>query len=188
MIVKDSGDYQLAPAGQHLSVCVDVIDLGNVVVEWNGEKKTQHKCRIVWEIDETMPKNGERYTVRRQFTASLSQKANLRAFLEAWRGQPFTEQELAGFDTENLIGVNAVLQIVHNKKGDRTYDNINAVMKPMKGMAKLTSSPAYLRVKDRPTTGNGAMPRSAQDDHAPPMNDDDWGAGDDPTEDTSVPF
>lgn len=148
LVLKDSNDFQLAPEGQHQAVCVDVVDLGMVAVEWNGQKKTQHKCRIVWEIDELMP-NGKRFTVRRQFTASLGSKASLRTFLEAWRGRPFTDAELAGFDTEQLIGVNALLQVVHTKKGDRTYDNINAIMRLAKGMVPIEPSDSYVRVQDR---------------------------------------
>lgn len=175
LIVKDSGDFQIAPAGQHRAVCVDVVDLGNVVVEWAGKKKTQHKCRLVWEIEERMA-DGRSFVVGRRFTASLGEKAALRAFLEMWRGKPFTADELAGFDTETLIGIGAIVQIVHEKKGDKTYDNINVIMKPMKGTAHLAPTGKYVRVKDRPTAEASALPGSAaptDDDFPPPIDDDD---------------
>lgn len=168
LILKDTGDFKLAPAGQHQAVCVDVIDKGMVVVEWNGQKKSQHKCRIVWEIAELMD-DGKRFTAGRQFTASLSEKANLRGFLEAWRGRAFTEDELAGFDTESLIGVNALIQIVHTKKGDKTYDNINSIMKLVKGMEKLLPSGSYVRVKDRTPADQAAHSH----DDPPPIDDSD---------------
>lgn len=167
LILKDTGDFKLAPAGQHQAVCVDVIDKGLVTVEWQGKKKQQHKCRIVWEISEVMD-DGRRFTVGRQFTASLSERANLRGFLEAWRGRPFTEDELAGFDTETLIGVNALVQIVHTKKGDRTYDNINSIMKIVKGMEKMAPSTEYVRVRDRTPEQ-----QHAENDDTPPLTDDD---------------
>lgn len=168
LVLKDTGDFQLAPAGQHQAVCVDVIDKGMVTVEWNGNKKQQHKCRIVWEIDEKM-EDGRRFTVGRQFTASLSERANLRGFLEAWRGRAFTEDELAGFDTEQLIGVNALIQIVHTKKGDRTYDNINSIMKIPKGMQRIEPTGSYVRVKDRTTDEQ----RADDDEFPPPLTDED---------------
>ncbi len=167
LILKDSGDYQLAPAGVFQAVCVDVIDKGLVTVEWQGQKKQQHKCRIVWELDEVTTE-GRQYTASRQFTASLSSKANLRAFLEAWRGRPFTDDELAGFDTEQLIGVNGQIQIVHAKKGDRTYDNVNAIMKLARGVEKMKPSGTYTRVKDRTPAE-----QQAANDEAPPITDDD---------------
>ncbi len=170
LVLKDSNDFQLAPEGQHQAVCVDVVDLGMVAVEWQGQKKTQHKCRLVWEVDEKMP-NGKRFTVRRQFTASLGMKANLRGFLEAWRGRPFTDAELAGFDTEQLIGVNALIQVVHTKKGDKTYDNINAIMRLAKGMTPIEPTADYVRVQDRT---NGQQ----EADEIPPFDESD----------SSVPF
>ncbi len=169
LILKDTGDFKLSPAGQHHAVCVDVIDKGLVAVEWEGKKRTQHKCRIVWEIDALMEDGKTRYTAGRQFTASLGEKAALRAFLEAWRGRPFTEDELSGFDTEQLIGINALIQIVHTKKGDRTYDNINSIMKLVKGMEKMSPSGKYIRVKDRTPA------EQAQNSHddPPPLDDSD---------------
>ncbi len=167
MILKDTGDFKLSPAGQHQAVCVDVIDKGLVAVEWEGKKKTQHKCRVVWEIAEVTD-DGTRHTVGRQFTASLGEKASLRGFLEAWRGRAFTEEELAGFDTDSLIGVNALLQVVHAKKGDRTYANVNSIMKLVKGMDRMAPSGKYVRVKDR-------TPEQAANSHddAPPLDDSD---------------
>ncbi len=170
LVLKDSNDFQLAPEGQHQAVCIDVVDLGIVAVEWDGKKKTQHKCRIVWELEELMP-SGQRFTASRYFTASLGMKASLRGFLEAWRGRAFTDVELAGFDTEQLIGVNCQIQIVHTKKGDKTYDNINAIMRIGKGVTPMEPSDSYVRVKDR-TAGQG------EPEKAPPFDD----------ADNSVPF
>lgn len=174
LILKDTGGgtFTLAPDGQHVAVCVDVVDLGIVKTTWQGQEKQVHKCRIVFEIGETNPENGnKRFTVSQMFTASLSEKANLRKFLESWRGRAFTKEELAGFDTEQLIGAPAVVQVVHAEKGDKTYANINSVMKLMKGLPKLSPSGSYIRVRDRTPepTGNGAPP----DDGAPFQDDDD---------------
>jgi hypothetical protein len=165
MILKEEGKvFDLVPAGQYLGVCVDFVDIGMVETSWRGEKRMTHKCRIVFELAETNPKTGDRYIAGERFTASLSEKANLRAFLEQWRGQPFTADELKGFDTEKLIGANAYVQIVHNAKDDKTYDNINSVMKPMKGTARLEPSGKYQRVKDRPKpSGNGTGPLTGEE-------------------------
>lgn len=164
LILKDAGGgtFTPAPEGQHVAVCVDVVDLGIVKTEWKGEARTVHKCRIVFEIGETM-ENGNRFTVSQMFTASLGEKANLRKFLESWRGRAFTKEELAGFDTEQLIGAPAVVQVVHAEKGDKTYANINSVMKLMKGLPKLSPSNDYIRVKDRKEqNGNGSSPEQEQ--------------------------
>ena len=59
---KASPSFTPAPAGTHAAVCVDVIDMGDVVSEFNGKKKTQHKIRIVWQLDE-LRDDGKRFTV-----------------------------------------------------------------------------------------------------------------------------
>src|SRR5688572_1899141 len=121
LILRDSGKtFTPAPEGGHSAVCVDVVDLGIVKTEWKGKEKQVHKCRIVFEIGEQM-ENGQPFTVSQQFTASLSEKANLRKFLEAWRGRPFTPEELAGFDTEQLIHAPAVVQVVHREREGKVY-------------------------------------------------------------------
>ena len=169
LILKEGTTFKLVPAGQYNAVCVDVVDLGIVKTQWQGKEKTVHKCRIVFELDAVDRDTGKRLTLGAYFTASLSEKANLRKFLEGWRGRPFTAEELKGFDTESLIGIGALLQVIHTPKGDKTYDNINSIMVPPKSMTWLEPSGKYVRVKDRPADANGAPPT----DDAPPHDDDD---------------
>lgn len=169
LIVKDGGKTFIpAPEGQHAAVCVDIIDLGMVETTWQGKQKKSHKCRVVFEIDERTPE-GQRFTVREQFTASLNEKAALRKFMESWRGRPFTEDELKGFDLEALWSAPALIQVVHKARGEKTYANISSIMKLPKGVARLEPSKDYVRVRDR-TEQNGDGP---PDDGAPPLDDDD---------------
>ncbi len=139
--------YTPAPAGTYPAVCVDVVDEGMKPTP-NGEK---HKVSLHFQIDEPFPgKPGEFFTVRKWYTLSLNEKATLYADLVAWRGKPFTDEELAGFDLEKLIGVPCIVNIVHKPSADgsRTYANITSIMRPMKGTAPFTGGP-YTRLKDR---------------------------------------
>lgn len=169
LTLKEGGTFKLVPAGQYNAVCVDVVDLGIVKTTWQGKEKEVHKCRIVFELDALNAETGKPLTLGVYHTASLSEKANLRKFLEAWRGKAFTAEELKGFDTEVLVGVGALIQVVHATKGDKTYDNVNSIMVPPRAMKWLEPSGAYVRVKDRPTDANGNPPA----DDAPPHGDDD---------------
>lgn len=147
---KAAPSFTPAPAGTHAAVCVDVVDLGDVLTEFNGKKRTQHKIKIVWQIEETRD-DGERFLVHRRYTNSLHEKATLRRDLESWRGRPFTEDELSGFDLENLLSVGALLNIIHQQREGSTYANVASVMRLMKGM----TAPApldYVRVCDRKET------------------------------------
>ena len=149
IIAKAGPTFVPAPEGQFPAVCADVVDLGMVTTEWNGSKRTAHKIRIVFLISEQTD-DGRPFTVSQLFTLSLSEKANLRKFLESWRGRAFTAAELTdGFDIEKLLGADALVQIVHAQKGDKVYANIATIMKAMKGMDKVTIPSDYVRAKDR---------------------------------------
>ena len=41
-----------APEGQHNAVCCDVVDLGVIETEYNGQKSKNHKVRLVFQIGE----------------------------------------------------------------------------------------------------------------------------------------
>lgn len=126
------GNFTLAPEGVHQAVCVDIIDLGMV----HSEKfnSTSHKIDVVFQINQINPENNKRFLIRSRFTLSISPKANLRTFLEAWRGKKFTAEDLEkGFDVERLIGANANVNIVHN--GD--WANIASIMPLSQGQAKI---------------------------------------------------
>lgn len=148
IFAKASGaNYIPAPAGTHIAVCVDVVDLGMLEVTFSGKKKTQHKIRIVWQIDEDRD-DGKPFQVNRRYTLSLHEKAGLRKDLESWRGRPFTEEELAGFDVETVIGAGCMLSVIHSTKDGSTYANVSSVMKLHKGM-QAPSQREYVRVIDR---------------------------------------
>lgn len=186
MILKDEGKtFTPAPAGSHVAVCVDVADLGVWDETWEGESKRTPKLRLVFEIDEKRPEDGKRYVVGAMMTASLGKKANLRKLLDQWRGRPFTDEELKGFDTERLIGASALLTLVHAPKGDKTYANISSAVPLPKQMAAAKIAPAgdYVRVKDRSVEDQikagvkpPALPGSTtapEDEYTAPIDDDD---------------
>lgn len=164
LLAKATASFIPAPGGVHQAVCVDVVDKGMVASVFY--KRTSHKCLLVWEIDETMD-NGERFTVRRMYTVSLNEKAALRKDLESWRGRPFKEEELKGFDVESVLGANCNLNLVQQTRDGETYANIQAIMPLMKTQQKLSLSGKYVRVKDRSETkqrtgGNGGTTHAAQ--------------------------
>ena len=74
--------------------------------------------------------------ISREYTLSLHKKANLRADLESWRGKGFTDRELEGFDLENILGKNCMLNIIHKQTEKAIYANIVSVMPLMKNMQK----------------------------------------------------
>lgn len=142
--------YAPAPEGTQQGVCVDVIDLGMKPNAFkNGE--LQHKIRIIWQIDE-LREDGLRFTVGKQYTLSLHEKATLRRDLEAWRGKKFTEDDLKGdgFDVEKLVGANALLAITHERSSTdptKVFANVTTISPLLKNMPKL----AMLGYERKPT-------------------------------------
>lgn len=145
-----SEKYPLIPAGTYNAVCVDVVDEGEKESNFDGKKKMQRKVSVWWQLDEERPDKAERFSVRKWYTLSLNEKSSLTADLVAWRGKPFTPEELDGFDLEKLIGVPAMVTIVHKPSADgtRTYANVAGVASPPKKMPKLEVE-NYIRRKDR---------------------------------------
>lgn len=135
---SETKHYTPAPEGTHQAVCVDVIDLGMKPNPFK-EGAQQHKIDVAWQIDE-LRDDGKRHIVYKRYTLSLNEKATLRHDLESWRGRPFTDQELKGFDVEVLIGVNCLVNIQHKpstKDANKVFANVVSVIKPPKGMAQL---------------------------------------------------
>jgi hypothetical protein len=80
--------------------------------------------------------DGRPFSISREYTATFGPKGNLRKMLEAWRGRPFTTEELGGFSLENVLGKPCLLGVVHkpSKDGTKVYANVNSVMALPKGM------------------------------------------------------
>lgn len=122
LIASDKGgEFELVKPGLHHAVCYAVVDLGTQINEMYQNK--QHKIWIAFEIPKeriTMMENGQEVdrprVISEFFTLSLGEKANLRAFLENWRGTPFTDEQADGFDILNLVGVGAMIQVAHKPK------------------------------------------------------------------------
>ena len=145
LLASDKGGKGFDPVaeGVHNAVCYSVVDLGHHLDEKFG--KRNHNILITWELPSErieIEKDGVKHNLPRaiskKYTLSLNEKANLRKDLQTWRGRVFTEKELEGFDIKNLLGKSCMIQVIHNKKGDKTYANITAIMLLMKGVAPLT--------------------------------------------------
>jgi hypothetical protein len=130
------GDFEQCPAGSFAARCYQIIDLGHQTFEWKGEAKVAPKVRITWELNEMM-QDGRPFSISREYTASIGDKANLRKDLEAWRGRPFSSDELRKFSLETVLGAPCLLGVVHkpSKDGSKVYANVGSIMALPKGMA-----------------------------------------------------
>lgn len=145
--------YTPHPEGQFAARCIDVVDMGWQKTDY-GPK---YKVRVVFYCGETEDREieGEKVTMPLTiscfFTASLHEKANLRAFLESWRGKSFTSEEAQAFDLEKMLGAAAFIQVTHNHASNgNTYANVKSIMRLPQGMTPPAIPSDYQRVCDRP--------------------------------------
>lgn len=120
--------------------CYSIIDLGTQTTTGAFGTKEQRKIRVIWELPDEKAvfdeaKGEEPFTIAKEYTLSLYEKANLRHDLESWRGKPFTAEELKGFDISKLIGAPCLLSIIHKTaKSGNEYAAIASVSSLPKGM------------------------------------------------------
>lgn len=132
---KDNGggDFEQPPIGTHIARCVKIIDIGTQKSEYQGQANIRRQTIIAWELPNELISEGEYagkpFTVSRFYTASLSEKANLRADLESWRGRAFTKEELRGFAAKNILGKPCLISLIANEKGKSKISGVMALTK-----------------------------------------------------------
>jgi hypothetical protein len=133
---SENGGFEKAPAGNHLAVCYEVIDLGTQEVEYQNEKKRQRKIWLSWELPNELMDDGRPYVIGKRYTLSSFERAKLRTDLESWRGCKFQDEDFGPegkFDIKNVIGVGCFLNVVHSESNGRMYANIEAIAALPKG-------------------------------------------------------
>lgn len=122
------GDFEMTPAGVYVARCYRIIDMGTQTSTGQFGTKSQKKVMISWELldDEAKMSDGRPFAVHQFYTASLSEKAKLRADLEAWRNKKFTSEELESFDLMTVLGAYCQIQVVHSEDGK--YANVQTIM------------------------------------------------------------
>jgi hypothetical protein len=139
---ENSKPRELIPEGVHPAICYMVVDIGT---HYNPTfDKSARKIVVGWEFPEIrikMDDGADKPKVNSMtLTLSLHEKATLRRLTEGWRGRRFTQEELKGFDVSNLLGVNCQIQIIHEEKNGKTYDNITNILPPSTGKIKVVET------------------------------------------------
>ena len=148
---KSSGvSFTPHPAGQFVAQAVDVIDLGERVDDgksFGNPPSLQRKCVIMFRTGETN-ELGKLTDIGQEFTVSMNEKANLRKFLESWRGEKYSEsQVMEGVPLHKLTGYFALITTtIETSRQGRKYGKIlNAVPVPKAMRSVLPTFPVYER-------------------------------------------
>jgi hypothetical protein len=153
----DTKQFPIHPDGQHPMLCVDVIDLGSKVEQYqNNPARIVPKCAIVWASGIVDDDSGELLTVSRELTVTMGENSAgvpsaLRALLGQWRGKEYSPDEAKNPPPmHELEGVPALVTISHkpNKAGTRVYANVLSVAKcPAKLVEDIGDVSGYQRGK-----------------------------------------
>lgn len=133
IIAENNGtNFTQIPAGNHIARCYEMIQIGTII-EKTGiyAGKESHKVRLTWETpDEThdFGKGQQPFSISKEFTLSMNEKATLRKMLESWRGKAFTEEEAKRFDITKLLGKPCMLNVIHKKsQTGKDYAEISSI-------------------------------------------------------------
>lgn len=131
---------EIVPAGNHVARCYSMVEIGTVTTEYMGEEKSLKKVRVSWELPFKKkvfkPENGEQpYSISKEYTLSMYEKANLRKDLESWRGKGFNDTEAKSFDISKLLGKPCMINVIHkeSKKGNM-YAQVSSITPIPDGM------------------------------------------------------
>lgn len=126
-----TSDFEPAPAGTHLGICVRITDMGTQ----EGRYGPKRRLRLSWELPDEAMRDGRPFVVSNSYTWSMHKQSTLRQHLEAWRGQPFTDRDFGpgGFDIKNLLGKACLVTIQHKETEGQTWSVVTAVSRLMKG-------------------------------------------------------
>ena len=134
--------YTPVPAGTHVGVCYQLIDLGTAVVKgFDGNPTRKHELIIGWELPDEKMEDGRPMTINHWYTFSMNEKANFRKHLEAWRGRAFTLDDMETFEVERIIGTGCLLSVVDKQKRDGSS---KTVVGAVAALPKGTSVPALV--------------------------------------------
>lgn len=186
---KDAGSgFDPHTEGQHAVVCVDVVNLGTRPEEFPGsDPRESPKAALVFASGERHA-TGELVIVTVEMTLSMHEKANMRQFLESWRGRGYTpEQSEAGVPLHKLHGQTGLASIEHIvTRRNRLFAKVRSIAPLPDGMEP--PDPKIIDEYERPEFFAArkkeyatelaayrarARPSDEPDDYGDPADDDD---------------
>lgn len=131
---KESGggdSFSPPPLGTHLARCIRLIDIGTQNDKFEGKETNKRKVIIGWELpnEPNSDDDGKPFIATQFYVQSLHEKAKLRKHLTAWRGRDFTPEELAGFDSKNILDKPCIVNIVPNENKKHVVGGVAGMMR-----------------------------------------------------------
>lgn len=139
IIKQTESTFLPVPAGTHVSRCYSMVSIGTQK-SLNPQYTPKFQVILFFEIPgETITVGGEtRPMVISEwlncYLGSATKPSKTRTLIESWRGRPFSEQELAGFNIANVVGAPCLLNVMHEVKAGKSREKIASITPLPKGM------------------------------------------------------
>jgi len=132
---------ELIPADNYMATCTEMIFVGTIEEEFQGEKKLMPKIRLTWEIPSLTKvfkeeKGPQPLVISKKFTYSMGDKATLKKFLDNWRGKAMTPEESKKFVPTVLLGKPCMLNVIHrtSEASGNVYQDVGSASKLPSGI------------------------------------------------------
>lgn len=161
LITAEGKEFEQPPVGTAVARCYRILDLGTQEGTWKNKPIFRRQVHFTWELPNDLMSEGDHagkpFATSKFYTASLSEKANLRKDLENWRGREFSPEELAGFDPRNVLGKACLLSLTKNEKGKVRVTGVSGLPKGM-DVPKQVNPSIYFSLDDFSTSEFEALP------------------------------
>ena len=127
---KGGGGGEKAPVGNHIAVCVAIVDMGTQKSDYQGQARWARRAYFAWELvnePNSAYKSGRNHVIGIDLNVSLNEKAKLRKFIEARVGKAIPEG--VEYDISQELGKPCMLNVVDNGKGYPNVDNVSGIPK-----------------------------------------------------------
>ncbi len=129
---NNGGGGERPPVGNHMAVCVAVIDMGHQEHSYQGQPPTwKRNVYLLWELvgEKIAGTKDKNHVIGAALTLSFHEKAQLRKWVEARTGQKISNG--TEYDISAELGQACLLNVVNNEKG---YPRIEGVAALPKGL------------------------------------------------------
>lgn len=136
MKLKNTGKPSRPPVngGTYLAVCVYSIDIGEQLCKFENNSSYKEQVCIGFELmGMTYEDNGVQkpYDLGKTYAASRHQNSGIRKMVNAWNGREMTDEEAESFDTNDLVGRPALVNVIVKENG---FNDIQSVLQVPAGL------------------------------------------------------
>jgi hypothetical protein len=135
---NNGGGGQTVSAGTHVARCYQIIHIGTVPDNYQGQDRLVDKVRLVFELPLELAdfgKGQQPFSIGRDFTLSMHEKSGLRDFVQNWLGESLSDSDAANFNVGTMIGKEAMVSVMHRTANTgRTYADLKGASPLVKGM------------------------------------------------------